>query len=352
MNVVGSWRRRSGKEEEDDEEEKNGRRTRNGGKEMRKDPKKMIPLALLLAMSWSTVLGQNVVCFECYGNSSSQGQFCSIDKLCVDHSCFFEYSADGVWSAGCSSETASSTVLQCSLLDSGNKCTCNTDFCNSLDAAKEVAGIHSSIASKPLRAFRSKAAAESVDSSPGIAFAVPNSPMIYCHQCGNVTVGSESRDIPCDLHHTCQGNYCVMKRGQSPYAYCGTIWEGEEDPACTKYPDQPERCICEGQMCNVLLSPQTFADAGQLGPVLITEPPPTLAQPVAPNVPPTAPPGKKCKNGKFSPNNQAVFMGEKLKDVILNGFGSDSGAIQNFEDDVNDHICNYSEDDDDEASKK
>ncbi|CDR32697.1 CdiI_2 domain-containing protein [Caenorhabditis elegans] len=37
-------------------------------------------------------------------------------------------------------------------------------------------------------------------------------------------------------------------------------------------------------------------------------------------------------------------MGEKLKNLILGGFGSEDGAVQNFEDDINDHICNYSED--------
>lgn len=59
-------------------------------------------------------------------------------------------------------------------------------------------------------------------------------------------------------------------------------------------------------------------------------------------------PERKCKTNKLSPNDQAVFMGEKLKNVILGGFGSDDGAVQNFEDDINDHICNYSDDEEEQ----
>ncbi|KHJ97230.1 hypothetical protein OESDEN_02787, partial [Oesophagostomum dentatum] len=57
-----------------------------------------------------------------------------------------------------------------------------------------------------------------------------------------------------------------------------------------------------------------------------------------------APKKKKCKNTmKFSPNAQAVFMGQKLGQAISEGFGNGSQGVQEFSEGIDTHICNYSE---------
>ncbi|EYC24939.1 hypothetical protein Y032_0013g2193 [Ancylostoma ceylanicum] len=64
--------------------------------------------------------------------------------------------------------------------------------------------------------------------------------------------------------------------------------------------------------------------------------------PTATTSPTTPPKTKKCKNTmKFSPNAQAVLMGQKLGQVISGGFGTDSNAVKEFNDGVDTHICNY-----------
>lgn len=170
-----------------------------------------------------------------------------------------------------------------------------------------------------------------------------------------MTVGNQTLQIPCDHNHTCEGNYCVSVRGQTPFSYCGGVWDVEKAPGCYYHGDDNlETCLCSMNMCNFLREPaplmttQALSDPtlATLVPIFLgeeTQPTPAVVvQTTGTTVKPTT--KRKCRNAKLSPNDQAVFMGEKLKNLIVGGFGSDDGAVQNFEDDINDHICNYSED--------
>ncbi|EGT58507.1 hypothetical protein CAEBREN_02535 [Caenorhabditis brenneri] len=191
-----------------------------------------------------------------------------------------------------------------------------------------------------------------------ITLTLPDRNFVHCEECGSVTVGNQTIQIPCDHNHTCQGNYCVSVRGQSPYSFCGGVWDEEKAPGCYFDDEAQESCHCSMNMCNALLEPAPLMTTQALSdPTLATLIPIALGEGSGGETPsiivPTAVPTttvktttkRKCKNAKLSPNDQAVFMGEKLKNVILGGFGSDDGAVQNFEDDINDHICNYSDDD-------
>uniref|UniRef100_A0A0K0DNU7 Secreted protein n=1 Tax=Angiostrongylus cantonensis TaxID=6313 RepID=A0A0K0DNU7_ANGCA len=44
-------------------------------------------LLLLLLMTGAVDVVAEVACYHCYGNSSEQGQFCSINHLCLGQSC-------------------------------------------------------------------------------------------------------------------------------------------------------------------------------------------------------------------------------------------------------------------------
>ncbi|CAB3406748.1 unnamed protein product [Caenorhabditis bovis] len=278
------------------------------------------------------------ICYRCHANSTDVGRFCSIDKLCKGSSCKFVYNNDGSWEAGCSSELSASEQITCSSRGSVTSCSCNSDFCNSFMKSQKAVELTKQGTGNPWWGGRRE--------PEKLNILLPDRSLVYCEECGNVNVDGETVVIPCDKSHTCQGNYCVSVRGKSPYSYCGGVWDGELEPACYLSADQPEKCICSMNMCNYLLEPAeeiatTVFVNSELQPTLATIAPPEN-QPIATTTQKPAT-KKKCKNAKFSPNDQAVFMGEKLKDAILSGFGED-GAIQNFEDDINDHICNYSED--------
>ncbi|CAI2352314.1 unnamed protein product [Caenorhabditis sp. 36 PRJEB53466] len=316
----------------------------------------MIRPLLLALLALFPSIQASVICYECYANSTDEGRFCSIDKLCKGTSCSFQLNSDNSWQAGCSDSLSTNTNIACSTTtSSSSSCSCNTDFCNSL--AKSESALKSTVSSSKSSWFGSR----NNNKTANVSLALPDRNLIHCEECGSVTVANETVVIPCDRNHTCQGNYCVSIRGQSPYSYCGGVWDEEKAPACYLEGDIPEMCVCSNHMCNMLLDPApimtTTASLGDptlatLAPIIIeldtnqdivTIPSTTPTEgTTATTAKPTT--KKKCKTSKLSPNDQAVYMGEKLKNVILGGFGSDDGAVQNFEDDINDHICNYSDD--------
>ncbi|EFO94714.1 hypothetical protein CRE_12294 [Caenorhabditis remanei] len=295
-----------------------------------------------------------VICYECHANSTEQGKYCSIDKLCEGTSCYFQLNKDNSWSAGCSTIQSVNTNVTCSSSSSSSStvsssCSCNSDFCNSLARSKEALVTRSGGRGNGWwgggRGIEEK--------SSNITLTLPDRNFVHCEECGSVTVGSQTIQIPCDHNHTCQGNYCVAVRGQSPFSYCGGVWDVEKAPGCYFDENALESCLCSMNMCNALLEPAPIWTTTALSdptlatlvPIALGEenpPTPAIVIPEPTTVKPTT--KRKCKNAKLSPNDQAVFMGEKLKNVIMGGFGSDDGAVQNFEDDINAHICNYSED--------
>uniref|UniRef100_A0A1I7U6A1 Activin_recp domain-containing protein n=1 Tax=Caenorhabditis tropicalis TaxID=1561998 RepID=A0A1I7U6A1_9PELO len=267
-----------------------------------------------------------------------------------------ELNADNSWSAGCSSSLSSNANVTCSSSSSSSSsCSCNTDFCNSL--AKSRNALSASRGGGRNNWWIGGGRGNNQGEQGNVTLTLPDRNFVHCEECGSVTVGNQTRQIPCDHDHTCQGNYCVAVRGQTPFSFCGGVWDKEKAPGCYWDDGVTEECLCSMNMCNALLEAAPLVTT-----TAVTDP--TLATLMtialgeeggatpALEVPLTTPPStqepttkRKCKNAKLSPNDQAVFMGEKLKNVILGGFGSEDGAVQNFEDDINDHICNYSEDD-------
>ncbi|PIC31829.1 hypothetical protein B9Z55_012389 [Caenorhabditis nigoni] len=329
----------------------------------------MIPILLLLSVLLIGTDGA-VICYECYANSTEQGKYCSIDKLCEGTSCYFQLNTDNSWSAGCSSTLSTTANVTCSASTStstiSSSCSCNSDFCNSLAKSKSALVTSSQSSGGGGRGNgwwgigRGNGNGNNGESST-INLTLPDRNFVHCEECGSVTVGSTTIQIPCDHNHTCEGNYCVSVRGQAPYSYCGGVWDVEKAAGCYYDEDDMETCLCSMNMCNFLREPAPLMTTQALSdPTLATIIPPVLGEEnavtpgiVVPEVTvATGAPGttvkpttkRKCKNAKLSPNDQAVFMGEKLKNVILGGFGSGDGAVQNFEDDINDHICNYSDD--------
>ncbi|PIO64992.1 hypothetical protein TELCIR_13358 [Teladorsagia circumcincta] len=111
------------------------------------------------------------------------------------------------------------------------------------------------------------------------------------------------------------------KRGTNPHSYCGSSWEGTNEARCFKNPDEEEQCVCPQAMCNAVMPPEMAIPSGNssMHPTNITQPASSA----------NATKTRKCKNGmKFSPNAQAVFMGEKLTEAIRGGIGTDSKSAQ------------------------
>uniref|UniRef100_A0A1I7WMJ3 Activin_recp domain-containing protein n=1 Tax=Heterorhabditis bacteriophora TaxID=37862 RepID=A0A1I7WMJ3_HETBA len=228
-----------------------------------------------------------VTCYHCYGNSSSQGQFCSINKLCTGESCYFRE-----WSAGCSSSSAM-LDFKCTLDGLTSNCVCAVDLCNQFKAAN-----------KSLQAFWPK-------ESPFDKFnySLPLSLSVHCNECGNISIAGKIHNVPCNEENTCLGNFCVTKRGQYTYSYCGTTWEGTTEARCFKNPGEEEQCVCSQQMCNVMLppNPKTFNQ-------LTTTTTPTTT-PIR-NLTKT----KICKNGRTSKIRTVITQinYQKIEEEIIN----------------------------------
>ncbi|CAI4224485.1 unnamed protein product [Auanema sp. JU1783] len=272
------------------------------------------------------IAAAEMVCYSCYGNSSTVGQYCSIDHLCTGKSCYFNHDGESGWDAGCSDEDVATTELVCQLhegVQSG--CTCAEDFCNNFDIGAEALRNFWS-ADPPFKNFD---------------FHHPNlENNIMCMECGNVSINGLTRQIPCTEQSMCLGQHCVTKRGQNPRSFCGTSWETTNiNVRCNKVAGAEEVCICPEQLCNVVLPPE--ADAPPSAPTTTT----TTTTTVATTTTKQNNGGKKkCKNNlKFSPNAQAVFMGEKLKALINGQFGSKAQQLNGFNTDIDNHICNYAD---------
>ncbi|VDP29613.1 unnamed protein product [Heligmosomoides polygyrus] len=254
-----------------------------------------------------------VACYHCFGNSTSHGQYCSIDQLCLGDACYFTVEPSGVWSSGCANTSAPPSLI-CSQDGTLWTCRCTADLCNQIASVTDQ-----------LSKLRNN------ESDGSIALLLPSLP-ISCLECGNVSIAGRALSVPCAAQHVCKGEFCVTKRGNNPHSYCGTSWDGTSEARCFKNPGEEEQCVCPQPMCNAVLSAEA----------MILQSEPTLATPTAGNSSTTAPSkAKKCKNSmKFSPNAQAVFMGEKLGQAIREGLGSDSQSVQEFSDGIDTHICN------------
>ncbi|VDO73836.1 unnamed protein product [Haemonchus placei] len=248
-------------------------------------------LVLLLLFGWITnVSTLQVACYHCYGNSTTEGQICSIDNLCLGESCYFSVKSTGEWSASCANSTAPPTLV-CSTNKTSSTCSCTADLCNQFYKANET--LHKLWGSN--------------STFSKISLYLPSLP-IYCLECGNVSVAGISLRVPCVEKHLCRGSHCITKRGSNPHSYCGSPWEGDSEVCSFFFPTIYGGRLCGSSPINHLI--------------------------------PASSKSRKCKNSmKFSPNAQAVFMGEKLGQAIRDGIGTDSKAAQEFADGVDTHIC-------------
>ncbi|KAE9421413.1 hypothetical protein Angca_001935 [Angiostrongylus cantonensis] len=256
-------------------------------------------LLLLLLMTGAVDVVAEVACYHCYGNSSEQGQFCSINHLCLGQSCVFSVLSSGEWASGCSSEMTS-TTFDCTASDSGSElsCKCMSDLCNNFKVANETVG----------RFLGQEGPFKDT------TLMLPRL-LVNCIECGNVSIGGRrALSIPCTEEQICQGDFCVTKRGLNPYSYCDTTWTGTNEARCFKNPDEEEQCVCAQDMCNLSLYPVVSSG--------------------------TASKEEKCKKGMvFSPNTHATSMAEKLGEIIRNGFSATSKANEKFSNGIDTHLC-------------
>jgi hypothetical protein len=249
---------------------------------------------------------------------------------------------DGSWLSTCveNSTNVPSTLTPGTCLQSGTNvyCSCATDFCNNpknlTDKVKAV--------------------------SPSAPINLPPAAAdtLTCFECGtvygdNVGNGNSSRNLTCDGGRTCQGTACLTRRSKNPRSYCADSWMGNLEVGCTKMFGTDELCVCKQSMCNypynpmigqnTTASPQSSSTTTAASLSSST----TTSRPITSTTlaPVTLPNGTiVCANGKsYGPNEQAVYMGEKLKATILNNFGqfANKSAVKNFESGINYHICNY-----------
>ncbi|XGW27877.1 hypothetical protein V3C99_008015, partial [Haemonchus contortus] len=266
-------------------------------------------LVLLLLFGWITnVSTLQVACYHCYGNSTTEGQICSIDNLCLGESCYFSVKSTGEWSASCANSTAPPTLV-CSTNRTSSSCSCTADLCNQFYKANET--LHKLWGNN--------------STFSNISLHLPSLP-IYCLECGNVSVAGISLKVPCVEKHLCRGSHCITKRGSNPHSYCGSSWEGDSEARCFKNPDQEEQCVCSQPMCNAVLTPNPAVLPSPSSNNDTQSSNTTLS---GADTNSTSSKSRKCKNSmKFSPNAQAVFMGEKLGQAIRDGIGTDSKAAQ------------------------
>ncbi|GMT24683.1 hypothetical protein PFISCL1PPCAC_15980, partial [Pristionchus fissidentatus] len=295
-------------------------------------------VTILAVLALANPVYSNVLCYVCAGISSANGTTCSNDHVSAcETACTFHVASNGTWSTGCGTATAPSTTQSCSFdpTSKNTKCSCTVDFCNDFDQTVD-----------DLLLVWIKA-------SVNIPMVFPSEMATECFQCGQLNItGRGIIVIPCDAAHTCHGDYCVSKRGDRPHSYCGTAWDGEATVSCMKMPNQPEICICEESFCNPVLDPVEEPSSTTTTTTASTTSAAAAATTTSAAAPPTTTPAAttvpvggttthpKCKNGSFTPNSQAVSMGEKLKNIISNAFNAVN--IDWFQSGIDDHICNYS----------
>ncbi|KAK6033832.1 hypothetical protein COOONC_28669, partial [Cooperia oncophora] len=198
----------------------------------------MIVVFLLLIVWIADIAALEVACYHCYGNSTTEGKFCSIDSLCLGQSCYF----------------SEFVIIQnlCSFVHmfSPLRMLCvRKKISNGLFLLRHIHNIHHpfnqvgngrraarmerrlQFSSAPTKrtAPHQHAAARRIyatsSTSSNISLHLPDLPII-CLECGNVSIGGRHLDVPCAEAYVCQGSYCITKRGRNPHSYCGTDWEG------------------------------------------------------------------------------------------------------------------------------
>ncbi|VDL82539.1 unnamed protein product [Nippostrongylus brasiliensis] len=96
-------------------------------------------------------------------------------------------------------------------------------------------------------------------------------------------------------------------------------------------------------MCNAMLTPEVIRLLTTKAASSTATMPTTTTTTMATNgsaIVADEPPKKKCKNGmKFSPNAQAVFMGQKLGSIFSGGLTTDTKSVQELAKDADTHIC-------------
>ncbi|KAJ1358964.1 hypothetical protein KIN20_017550 [Parelaphostrongylus tenuis] len=266
-----------------------------GFKKLRAHVLRMIDMVLILLLMVGAVnVLAEVACYHCYGNTTTEGRFCSINHLCLGESCFFSLQPSGQWASGCSTGEAPSN-LTCSMSNSNSAldCKCMSDFCNKLNVVNET-----------IKTFLGKEGA-----FKNTSLMLPRL-SVRCIECGIVTIGNRGIEIPCDENQICQGDLCVTKKGPNPYSYCGTLWTENNELRCLKNPDQEEKCVCVQDMCNLSLYM-----------LALDESLPSLENSSSSSD--TVLKRERCKNGlSYSPNKHAASVAQRLGEMISNGFSA------------------------------
>jgi hypothetical protein len=294
----------------------------------------------------SSIAGLNF-CYICQGTNATTGQFCNLDRTCMGNSCVLALNAGGSWVSNCvENSTNVPTTLApgtCSLSGTNIYCSCSSDFCNNPKNLTDK--------------IKAVSATALINLPPASA------DTLTCFECGtvygdNVGNGNSSLNITCDGARTCQGTACLTRRSKKPRSYCADSWMGNLEVGCTKMNGVDELCVCKQSMCNYPYNPMLGVDTTTPATTVATTRASTLqsstgwassstVRTTTISMPTTVtlPDGTiVCPDGKqYGPNEQAVFMGEKLKASILSNFGkfADKEAVKNFESGINYHICNY-----------
>uniref|UniRef100_A0A0N5B7D3 Activin_recp domain-containing protein n=1 Tax=Strongyloides papillosus TaxID=174720 RepID=A0A0N5B7D3_STREA len=137
----------------------------------------------------------NVVCYQCYANSTISGTTCSIDKVCISSYCIGVLYPNMTWHMDCGPEDGEPPSESCTL-DSDTKivsCYCENNFCNSIDkilpALSDASGV------------------------TGNASVILPHRNLTCLECGQVlTKDGVNHTIPCTAESTCLGVQCLTSK--------------------------------------------------------------------------------------------------------------------------------------------
>uniref|UniRef100_A0A0K0E4V4 DUF7741 domain-containing protein n=2 Tax=Strongyloides stercoralis TaxID=6248 RepID=A0A0K0E4V4_STRER len=276
----------------------------------------------ILLLSFVKYSVTSVVCYQCHANSTLSGLTCSIDNVCVSSYCIGVLKPDMTWFMDCGPNNDIPSTESCKK-DSDTDittCSCKTNFCNSIDKMLPDLSFGSGLE-------------ENVNAS----VILPHR-NLTCLECGSIlTKDGKNYTIPCDDEHTCLGVQCLTKRSVYPISFCVTSWDAPTYFRCRHDMANDEICSCFHDYCNIPYNPLKNI-------LTTTEIPSTSIITTTQIVSTTTEPGTIiCPDGrKYGPNEQAVIMGEKLKDIILGNFGKDkNNVVNNFENGINYHICNY-----------
>ncbi|KAK6747772.1 hypothetical protein RB195_000767 [Necator americanus] len=346
-----------------------------------------------------------VVCYHCYGNSTDHGQLCSIDKLCLGESCYFRVEENGEWSAGCG-EQGAPPILVCAAneLERATSCYCGTDLCNQFKSANEtlrtfwknqtnlgnvtlqlpelsVNCIECGIVSIGGRDLKIPCAEKHICRGGYCIIKRGLNPHSYC---GSIWEGvGEARCFKTpgeEEQCVCTNNMCnVMLSPEAAEAMMKSSTLSEERftfglttdaiialnttaAATASTTAAATTATATTATTTASVSATTATGSGTTTTTttttgsgtttittttarLISIPEPNQdPQPSESSMPTTTPSKtKRCRNTmKFSPNAQAVLMGQKLGQLISGGFGSSSNAVQEFAQGIDTHNCNYS----------